>query len=384
MTVVDAARPVRVLELRSISGTGGGPEKTILLGTARTDVNRFSILVCYLRAQGDDVSQIDDRARHLGVTYREILERRSIDPGIWRELTAIVDEFRPDIVHAHDYKTDVLAWLVARRRAVVPLATAHGWTGHSARERRLYYPLDKWVLARYPAVIAVSSDIKHELIRHGAQADRVRVVLNGIDHERFRRDPSRVSQARAQFAIPPGTIAIGSVGRLEHQKRFDLLLESFAAIRSVLPRAILLIAGDGSLKITLEAHAQRLGLGDSCRLTGHVGDIAALQHALDLFVQASDYEGTPNSVLEAMAFETPVVATKAGGTAELVRDGVEGLLVDAGDCDALARAIVHAVSDTPSSRHRAALARRRVETDLSFATRMRNIERVYIELTRAA
>ena len=102
------------------------------------------------------------------------------------------------------------------------------------------------------------------------------------------------------------------------------------------PALRLVIAGDGSLRGDLEAacaHARRLD--DCCRLTGHVDDVASVHHALDLFVQSSDYEGTPNAVLEAMAFETPLVATDAGGTAELVTDGVHGLVVPAGSPDRL-------------------------------------------------
>ena len=361
-------------------GTGGGPEKTILLGTAHSDSSRFQITVCYLRSAHDQNYRIDTRAREIGVEYREIVERSSLDPTIWRQLTAIARDTRAHIVHSHDYKTDLLAWLLGRHVPVTPLATAHGWTGHSARERVLYYPMDKWVLTRFPAVIAVSSDIKRELTHCGADPAKIVVVLNGIDHRAFRRDSSLVGAARARFGVPSDEIAIGSVGRLETQKRFDLLLRSFAQIRSDFPQAVLLIAGEGSERTTLDQLRNQLGLGDSCRLLGHVNDVSIFHHALDLFVQSSDYEGTPNSVLEAMAFETPVVATKAGGTEEIVRDEVDGLLVSTGDATALARAIVRALTQPAQGAARAAAARQRVETELSFDTRMRRVENVYRRL----
>jgi glycosyltransferase involved in cell wall biosynthesis len=113
---------------------------------------------------------------------------------------------------------------------------------------------------------------------------------------------------------------------------------------------------------------------------GHQADINRFHHALDLFVQASDYEGTPNAVLEAMALETPVVATAAGGTAEILRDGVDGTIVSESTAGTLADAIRCTLGDVAATRTRAAHARRRVETTLSFEERMRTLERIYEEL----
>ena len=172
-----STRPVHVLEFRTVRGTGGGPEKTILLGARLADPARTRVTVCYLRDARDDVFTVDERARAQGVPYVELVERNSWD---WRTvggLSRMIAEHRIDLVHAHDYKTDLLTWLAARRTGVRALSTAHGWTGHSARERYLYYPADKRLLARFPMVLAVSGDIRRELIAHGAEPDRVRTLL---------------------------------------------------------------------------------------------------------------------------------------------------------------------------------------------------------------
>jgi glycosyltransferase involved in cell wall biosynthesis len=373
-------RPIKVLELRSVLGNGGGPEKTILLGTARTDPARYKVTVCYIRDQRDGVFHIDERADGLPIDYVEVRERRSLDPLIWKPLRQLVRDRQIDIVHAHEYKTDLLAWLLAKAEGVTPLATSHGWTGHSSRERRIYYPGDRWVLARYPRVIAVSSEIKRTLVASGAREDRVTVVLNGIDHEAFRRDRAREADARASFGLPDGAFVLGSVGRLEPQKNFPMMVRAFARVAPEFPKTMLVIAGEGSARADIEAQAAASGLGERFRLLGHVKDVARLHHAMDLFVQASDYEGTPNSVLEAMAFETPIVATEAGGTAELSRDGQEALIVGIGDEAGLAAAIRAALGDWDAARRRAAAARARVEGELSFANRMRRVETVYDEL----
>ena len=106
--------PIRVLELRSVRGTGGGPEKTILLGSARSDPARFPVTVCYIRDLRDAVFEMGERARALGLDYVETRERHSFDWTIWPALRALVADRRIDIIHAHDYKTDLLALLLAR------------------------------------------------------------------------------------------------------------------------------------------------------------------------------------------------------------------------------------------------------------------------------
>jgi glycosyltransferase involved in cell wall biosynthesis len=218
------------------------------------------------------------------------------------------------------------------------------------------------------------------LTRYGADPSRITTVLNGIDPRQFRRDPSLVPAARAEFGLGPDEIAIGAVGRLEPQKRFDLLLEAFAVVHARRPNTRLFIVGDGSQRDPLAQQIQALRLTESCTLVGHTNDVRPSHHAFDLFVQSSDYEGTPNAVLEAMALETPIVATDAGGTAELVHDGVHGRIVPVGRVDRLIHAVQEALADPGTARKMADRARLRVEGELSFEARVRRVEGIYSEM----
>jgi glycosyltransferase involved in cell wall biosynthesis len=372
--------PIRVLELRSVWGTGGGPEKTILLGAAQADRARFDVTVCYIRDDRDTVYGIDDRASALPVQYVEIREKHSFDRAVIGKLRALIRERSIDIVHAHDYKTDALTWWLGRSMPFVPFTTAHGWTGHSAKERHVYYPLDRWLIARHPRAIAVSSEIKQTLVSAGARAHRIDVVLNAIDPQAFVRDRARDASARAALQLPPATRVIGAVGRLEPQKNFPLLIDVFARIARDLPDTMLVIAGDGSARETLARQVQATGLESRLRLLGHQSDVTRVHHALDLFVQSSDYEGTPNAVLEAMAFENPIIATAAGGTAEIARDRQEAWIVACGDGAGLEASIRQALRDPGAARMRARNARTRVEGELSFQARMARVESIYTDL----
>lgn len=369
---------IRVLELRSVRGTGGGPEKTILSGARLDDRSQFAITVCYIRDARDQVFSVGARAGRLGVDYVEVVERHSFDPRIWPALRTLVRERAIEIVHAHEYKTNLLALLLARTEGVIPLATAHGWSGHSWREQFVYYPVDKRLLRAFPITIAVSGRTRLELLRFGVPSDRVRLILNGVNHQEYRRDRSRESGIRRDLGVSHGDVVIGAVGCLEACKRFDLLVRACANLRPRWPRLRLFIAGDGSLSHDLRALAARLLPNGECQFLGHRPDVIALHHAFDAFVLSSDHEGTPNVLLEAMALETPVVTTAAG--AEIIEDGVHGLVVPAGDLGALSQAIERTLVDRAQTDARVARARQRVETSLSFDSRMAAVENIYREL----
>ncbi len=377
-------RPINVLELRSVRGTGGGPDKTILQSAARTDPSRFRVVVCYVRDRRDEVFTIDAKAAALGIHYVDVWERHSFDPAVWPPLRRLIREHQIDIVHSHDYKTNLLAYFLAKVGEVVPLSTVHGWSGHSTKERYLYYPADQRVLTRFPRLIVVSSQIKSVLVAKGADPRRVSVVLNGIDQHLHVRDPSLQAEVRRELNLEPGAQVIGSVGRLEREKRFDLLIDAVRALLSKYPRLRLVVAGDGSQSKLIDAYAiARLPPG-VCRFLGNRGDVIRLHHAFDCYVQSSANEGTSNSVLEAMAMGTPIVATDVGGTSELITDQVHGLIVPPDDVNALALAIDRTLSDRVATAARVSAARQRVEGDLSFDHRMRQVESIYEELVPGA
>jgi glycosyltransferase involved in cell wall biosynthesis len=370
---------IRILELRSATGSGGGPEKTILLGAARGDRQRFAVTVCYIRDQRDAAFDVARRAGDLGVDCVEIVERHSLirrssqPSGGWSANGESTSSIRTN--------TRPTYWRCSWRARPGPFrwrpctdgpATAGASGASTTRSTSL--------LRTFPLSIAVSSEIRSELVRCGVPPDRVRVVLNGIDPEAFRRNRGTEGDIRRALAVAPDEIVVGAIGRLEPQKRFDLLIRACAALRQLRPALRLLIAGDGSQRAALQTLADELMPGGACRLLGHRPDVTTIHHGFDVFAQSSDYEGTPNAVLEAMAMETPLVATAAGGTAEIVEDRVHGLIVSCGDVDGLTDAIERTLCEPVQTSRRVARARRRVEPTLSCDARVAAVERIYAEL----
>jgi glycosyltransferase involved in cell wall biosynthesis len=377
---MNGGEPLRVLVIRGVDGPGGGADSIVLRNAAQVDPRRITMRVCFFRHVQDRLFDLDRRAEELGIDCHLIPHRGPLDRGMLPQLEAQVREFRPALLHSHDYKANYFATRLAYRHDLPRLATSHGWTGNHWRERLVYYPADKWLLRSFDGVIAVSNEIRDELQRWGVPAQRTHVLLNGVDPQAFQPDEALRRQARAAWGYDEHDWIIGGVGRVEQQKRFDLLLEAFAQVLAAEPRARLLVAGDGSLLESLRQEVAQRGLEPFVRLAGHCPRMHEVYCGLDLLAQSSDYEGTPTVVVEAMACGVPVVATDAGGTRQLLDSERQGLIVPCGRPDLLAAAILR-LRREPEARSRGVReARQRVEEQLTYARRTERLVQLYESL----
>lgn len=404
--------PVRVLVLRSVDGLGGGAEAIILRTAASVDPKRIRMTVCCIHRHDDALYDLDRRAAELGIDYCGVTQRSILARGVFAAIREIADERRVQIVDSQDYKAAFFASLLSkvsrswkprgtacppperglpheerslRRRAssgtqVLPVATLHGWSGQHWRERLVYYPAERLMVRRFPLAIAVSGPIRDTLVRWGCRPERVQVLPNGIDPAAFRRQEDSRRRIRASLGIAEADVVLGAAGRIEQEKRFDVLLEAMVCLLPRRPKLRLVIVGEGSLRARLNDQMRRLGIGDRCHLVGHRHDVVSLYPAFDVFVQSSDREGSPTVVVEAMAMEVPVVATDVGGTAELVRHGVHGLLVPRRNASALAEAVEKTLQAPDATTGRVTAARARVVRELSFEARTRRLEQMYVDL----
>ncbi len=370
----------RILTIMSVTGPGGGAEEIVLRTASRIDPQRFAMSICVIRDVVDEQFSFTDRARSLGIDIHEICQRGVLDREVGKQLTQIVEQLQPRIIHAHGYKPVFHTWRLLRKRNFLPIATLHGWTGHTPLERFFYYPAERRILRSFPRIVAVSEDLRDTYLRSGGKAEQVTVLLNGVDPEDFEPAPGLREKLREQLGIQPGQIALCGVGRVEPQKRFDVLAETLALLKPDHPELRLFICGTGSKDQEIRECIERLGLTNECTMLGHRGDMRDLYHAFDLFVQSSDYEGTPTVLVEAMACRLPIVATDVGGTTQLVRPGTDALIVPPREPQQLADAIVRAITDKQETAERIDAARKRVETDLSFRTRLDRLQEIYGEL----
>jgi glycosyltransferase involved in cell wall biosynthesis len=311
-----------------------------------------------------------------GVRLHRIEGHREPHPGDLRSLAALTRLVSgADVVHVHSAKAGFVGRLAAslRRKRKACVFTPHGWSWWAAdgAEARLYLGLERLASHWCRTIVALSEDERAAGLQAGVGcAEQYRVIPNGVPLARFalRRAPVR------------GRILM--VGRLAPPKRPDLALRAFVQARERIPEAELHVVGDGPLRSRAEELAAELGSAGAVRFLGNRDDVPELLAQAECALLASDYEGCPLAVVEAMAASVAVAATAAGGTGELVRPGATGALAPKDDAEALAAAIVDVLADPARAAELGAEGRRDAERDLSLERMIGGLLDLYEELAR--
>jgi glycosyltransferase involved in cell wall biosynthesis len=365
-----------VLDARVVTGAGGGPEKTILHSPRYLAAAGYRMVCAYLRSPNDPgFATLRQRARESDAPLVEIDDRGPLD---WRVLGALLDVCRRERVaiwHGHEYKSNLLGLLLRPLWPMRLVTTVHGWVQQTQRTP-LYYAIDRLCLPRYERVICVSTDLHDECLKRGVRPERCLLIENGVDTATFSRRRDR-AEAKRPFGVPAERFLIGAAGRLSAEKGFDVLIRAVAGLLREGADVQLLLAGDGDQKTALQALIAELGCAERVQLLGHCADMRALFEALDVFALSSRREGLPNVVLEALAMEVPVVATRIAGVPRLIRHEENGLLVEPEACEALQQALARLASDAGLRARLAQAGRQTVESSWSFAARMQKIAALY-------
>jgi len=370
-----------VLDARVLAGSGGGPDKTILNSPRFLAGAGYTMLCAYLHPPGDPAfEQLRDRATALRAPLLSVRDRGPWDWAVIPQLLRICRRERVAIWHGHDYKSNALGLVLRQLWPMRLVTTVHGWVTHT-RRTPLYYKIDELCLPFYEAVICVSEDLQARCQACRVRADRCVLIENGIDTEQFTRELPP-AEAKKRLALPPGRIVLGAVGRLSAEKGFDLLIRAAGHLVASGLDLGLIIVGEGVERSRLEALAGELRISDRVRLPGYSADPRPIYEAMDLFVLSSLREGLPNVLLEAMALEVPVLATRIAGVPRLIQDGANGVLVPPGSVDVLAQAIARLSADAGLRARLGRAGRTTVETRYSFARRMQKIGALYDALLK--
>jgi len=377
---------VRLLELRNTYKWGGGPDKTILLSAERHNPKRVSVTVVYVRGGRDHAFSIGDTARARGLKFYELLEQNKFDVRVLRAIRRIIVAHQINVIHGHDYKSDLFAYLVTlslgRRRPAL-VSTAHAWVMLGFRGA-LYRHLDLAVMRRFQQLIAVSHATKAEMVRAGLPPAKIEVIHNAIDTEVWSRE-GVVSNLRDELGLEAASPVIGYAGRITPEKDLGTWLRVAAVIARRFPKARFVLVGeghDGTTEGQLKRLATKLGIADRVIFAGYRENLLPVYATFDLFMLTSRREGLPNSILEAMAMSLPVVSTDVAGAKELVLDGITGFVRPQGDVAGLAAAASALLSNHDVQRQMAGYGRKRVERDFSFGSRLECIESLYERMLR--
>ncbi len=373
------SEPPVVLDVRVVTGAGGGPEKTILNSPRYLEPAGYRMLCAYMHPPEDPgFKQLEQRAQALDAPLLSIPDRGALDLSVLPRLLQICRREQVAIWHAHDYKSNLIGLLLRPFWPMRLLTTVHGWVQHT-RKTPFYYAVDRFSLPRYERVLCVSQDLQERCRAIGVPPERCLLIDNGIDTGQFtRRVPPAL--AKQKLGLSPDRIVVGAVGRLSPEKGFEQLIRAVDRLFEQGLDFDLVIAGEGDQKPQLEALIATLGHQNRIRLLGYCSDTITLYEALDIFALSSLREGLPNVLLEAMAMEVPVVATRIAGVPKLIRHRENGLLVEPGEPKVLSEALTELLRQDDLQAKFRRSGRETVETFFSFEIRMQKIRAIYDDL----
>jgi glycosyltransferase involved in cell wall biosynthesis len=264
------------------------------------------------------------------------IRRKLPDLGPVLRFARIIRKWRPDIVHSHMVHANLLARIVRFLAPIPVLICSARSIDEGGRFREILYRLTD-------SLCDLTTQVSHagleRYVRVGAvPRHKIRYIPNGVDTERFKPNLEDRLKFRKELGVD-GFVWL-AVGRFDPPKDYPSMLQAFARVVHKHSNTILLIAGDGPLRKTMENLARDLGIEKRTKFLGIRRDIPQLMNAADAYVMSSSWEGMPNVLLEASATGLPIVATDVGGNREIVLDGVTGFLVPPRNPEALARTML--------------------------------------------
>lgn len=367
------SRPIAVMHLLPMLRTGGMELGVVKLANHHDRcVVAGSICSFMTPVDGTPARLASD------VPLFELGRTRGNDPVTVAKLVQVLRRTRPDVVHSHSWGTLVEGY-VAARIAGVPVIV-HGEHG-TCEEKRRNAVVQRFVWNRVNQVVSVSSELSAKMsAKLGFPTAWIRTIPNGLDTSLYAL--GRRAEARRALGIEPDAMVIGTVGRLVEVKAQHIALHALARLKASGLDARFVLVGGGPLRSALEELASTLGVSDRVMLCGERSDVPMVLEAFDIFVLTSHSEGLSNTIQEAMASALPVVATRVGGSIELIRDGEDGLLVPPSDPEALAASLSSLLLDLSLRLRIGTSARRSVLERFSLERMVGDYERLYSELVK--
>lgn len=303
------------------------------------DAAKYRKLCIYLKKGSDAPNRVEEEGCQAFYVSNLQAFRLFNFAAIWR-LSRILRAEGVDILHCHRHQATVYGAIAAKLAGTkVVLAHVHG-LNRSKNPRRRFINL--LVLRWVKRIIAVSEPSRQDVLKCNrlVKPEQVVCLNNSIDCKRFSEVSVCRNEIRESLGIGRDEFVFGTVGRLVPTKGLEFLLKAFALTRRRVGRGKLIIVGDGRMRDELKDFAGGLGLADHVHFLGYRKDVERLLRAMDVFVLASIAEGMPGALLEAMAAGVPCISTAVGGVPDVLESGRFGTLVEAGDENALAKAMI--------------------------------------------
>lgn len=331
------SKDIKILHLISSGGLYGA-ERVILTLCGQSGFG-CQTLICAINNMHNPHLEIVEQARLLLLETRIVDSNGPVDLRTVAQLVRMVRREGIDLIHSHNYKSDIMAFFVKCITGSAWVATNHTW--HSSDEKmRFYEMLDSFVLRFADMITVVSEDTRMITAKRLSVNNKVMVIANGIPVKDFAVEDISIEAVRQELGLRPGDFVIGIVGRLAPEKGHEIFIKAAKNVLGSRNDVQFLVVGDGPLMSGLHEIVKIEGLTGHFIFTGIWKNMPQIYAVMDIFVNSSYVEGLPMVLLEAMATSRPVIATAVGGVPCVVEHQKNGLLIGAGDPGALAEAIL--------------------------------------------
>lgn len=255
------------------------------------------------------------------------------------------------------------------------------YTEHNLQERYHFITksLNKFTYNSQTLAIGVSQDVTDSILRNLDPKIPVISLLNGVNTDQFRRNKNAGRKIRSQFNIPEDAVVIGNVAVFRFQKRIEEWVQIFSRLSELNSNIYGIIVGFGPLEKDIKAVVKKLNLENKIFFPGLQKEVKPFFSAMDIFMMSSSFEGLPIALLEAMSMECAIVATRAGGIKEAVRNRTDGLTCEVEQWKSLADLCQELINNPEEMRKYQSEARRRVVDSFSLQLMVDSLERIYIE-----
>lgn len=371
---------IRVLHLRDTDKVCG-PGKTILETASRIDRSQYEIAIGLLMLESETHNHYRDAAEARGIEVIPLCTKSQFSPKILSIISNVVRHRGFDIVHSHEYKSDILAYLIGQRCGVPIVTTAHGWITNSLKGK-LYIWLGKKVLRFFDKVIAVSPAIRSEILRHGVNSDKVDLIFNAIVVENYQPHNFSPGYLRSRFNLSDSATIIGNIGRLSPEKGQINFLRSARKLLEYNRGLYFVLVGDGPDRDRLENYVDAHGIRAKVFFTGHEQDVRPIYRDIDLLALTSYTEGFPNVVMEALCMGIPVLATDVGGVSSIIDDRETGILASAHDVESITSGLKWILDHPKEAKAMVAKGQLRIDDQFTFERRIDRVKCLYNEVLR--
>lgn len=367
-----------VLQLRSSLGFFGAENVVLEIakGLRQSDYQPF---IGVFSSGATAQEQLAERAREHEIQSIVFQCKPRWDKKAVADIRNFIQSNGIDIVQSHGYKADFFTLAASRHSKIKKIATCHPWTETSySRLAQFYTWIDQALLSRFDRIVAVSEQLKKEILEKNISPARISVIENGIDRRRFQVNTPR-AELRREFGLPADRKIIGTIGRLVPEKGQHLLIEAAARLKDEFADAYFVIVGDGDLRRALEEQVAQANLTKRFRFLGTCNRIPEILCVMDVFTLPSISEGLPMVILEAMAAKKPIVATNVGAISEVLMHGKAGIVIHP-DAETLATAIARLLRNPPEARQLAAAAYQHVLEEYSSEKMVSEYIKIYDSL----